>query len=109
MLAAEATKRPGQAVAKAGTFWHRWRSSGGRLVRPDIGCGCSSVVEHDLAKVGVEGSNPFARSRFSNGLRGVITASPVRSDSSGKHGGSNESLAAGCLNILWSDWDQAAP
>jgi hypothetical protein len=24
------------------------------------------VVEHDLAKVGVEGSNPFARSRFSN-------------------------------------------
>jgi hypothetical protein len=24
------------------------------------------VVEHDLAKVGVEGSNPFARSRFFN-------------------------------------------
>jgi hypothetical protein len=23
------------------------------------------VVEHNLAKVGVEGSNPFARSRFS--------------------------------------------
>src|SRR5438552_15734936 len=30
------------------------------------GCGCSSGVEHDLAKVGVEGSNPFARSKFSN-------------------------------------------
>jgi hypothetical protein len=30
-----------------------------------LGCGCSSVVEHDLAKVGVEGSSPFARSRFS--------------------------------------------
>ena len=29
------------------------------------GCGCSSVVEHDLAKVGVEGSSPFARSNFS--------------------------------------------
>src|SRR5437868_4293456 len=29
------------------------------------GCGCSSGVEHDLAKVGVEGSNPFARSNFS--------------------------------------------
>ena len=28
------------------------------------GCGCSSGVEHDLAKVGVEGSNPFARSNF---------------------------------------------
>ena len=27
--------------------------------------GRSSVVEHDLAKVGVEGSNPFARSSFS--------------------------------------------
>ena len=28
------------------------------------GCGCSSGVEHDLAKVGVEGSNPFARSNI---------------------------------------------
>jgi hypothetical protein len=28
-------------------------------------CGRSSGVEHDLAKVGVEGSNPFARSNFS--------------------------------------------
>ena len=26
-------------------------------------CGCSSGVEHNLAKVGVEGSNPFTRSR----------------------------------------------
>jgi hypothetical protein len=32
--------------------------------RRHLGCGCSSVVEHDLAKVGVEGSSPFARSRF---------------------------------------------
>ena len=30
---------------------------------PD-GCGCSSGVEHNLAKVGVEGSNPFARSKI---------------------------------------------
>jgi hypothetical protein len=30
--------------------------------RQHFGCGCSSVVEHDLAKVGVEGSSPFARS-----------------------------------------------
>ena len=35
-------------------------------VRRHLGCGCSSVVEHDLAKVGVEGSSPFARSRFSS-------------------------------------------
>ncbi len=27
-------------------------------------CGRSSVVEHNLAKVGVDGSNPFARSIF---------------------------------------------
>jgi hypothetical protein len=27
-------------------------------------CGCSSGVEHNLAKVRVEGSNPFARSNF---------------------------------------------
>ena len=28
------------------------------------GCGCSSGVERNLAKVDVEGSNPFARSNF---------------------------------------------
>ncbi len=33
--------------------------------RRHLGCGCSSVVEHDLAKVGVEGSSPFARSNLS--------------------------------------------
>jgi hypothetical protein len=27
-------------------------------------CGRSSGVEHNLAKVGVEGSNPFARSNY---------------------------------------------
>jgi hypothetical protein len=31
------------------------------------GRGCSSGVEHNLAKVGVEGSNPFARSKFPKG------------------------------------------
>jgi hypothetical protein len=35
----------------------------------DTGCGCSSVVEHDLAKVGVEGSSPFARSNFSQSIQ----------------------------------------
>jgi hypothetical protein len=33
-------------------------------VRLEFGRGCSSGVEHDLAKVGVEGSNPFARSKY---------------------------------------------
>jgi hypothetical protein len=32
--------------------------------RRQLECGCSSGVEHNLAKVGVEGSNPFARSNF---------------------------------------------
>ena len=36
-----------------------------RLPAMPDGCGCSSGVEHNLAKVGVEGSNPFARSKFS--------------------------------------------
>ena len=31
--------------------------------------GRSSVVEHDLAKVGVEGSNPYARSSFPQHLQ----------------------------------------
>jgi hypothetical protein len=30
-----------------------------------VRCGSSSGVEHNLAKVGVEGSNPFSRSSFS--------------------------------------------
>src|SRR3546814_20702260 len=36
-----------------------------RLSRGDPPSGRSSGVEHNLAKVGVEGSNPFARSSFS--------------------------------------------
>jgi hypothetical protein len=32
------------------------------LLFESVGCGCSSGVEHNLAKGGVEGSNPFARS-----------------------------------------------
>jgi hypothetical protein len=48
---------------------HSWAAFGIALPLPasdrrHLGCGCSSVVEHDLAKVGVEGSSPFARSRF---------------------------------------------
>ena len=34
--------------------------------------GRSSGVEHNLAKVGVEGSNPFARSNEINTLGGVF-------------------------------------
>jgi hypothetical protein len=33
-----------------------------------LGRGCSSGVEHNLAKVGVEGSNPFARSKIYQAL-----------------------------------------
>ena len=42
--------------------------------------GCSSGVEHNLAKVGVEGSNPFARSKFSKtyDMTVTLTASLMR-------------------------------
>src|SRR6516164_5871494 len=60
--------------------WARWlqrlrpfgigaRSSGRLRARPEVGRGCSSGVEHDLAKVGVEGSNPFARSKILNDIK----------------------------------------
>ncbi len=35
---------------------------------PDRQSGRSSGVEHNLAKVGVEGSNPFARSNYFNDI-----------------------------------------
>ena len=37
---------------------------GGKWYDGLVFSGCSSGVEHNLAKVGVEGSNPFTRSRF---------------------------------------------
>src|SRR6266480_6900035 len=37
---------------------------------PRFGCGCSSGVEHNLAKVWVVGSNPIARSNKFNSLGG---------------------------------------
>src|SRR5262249_62023280 len=47
---------------QARTGWV-WQEREGRLDR-----GCSSGVEHNLAKVGVVGSNPIARSKISNNL-----------------------------------------
>ena len=41
---------------------------------PAPGCGCSSGVEHNLAKVGVVGSNPIARSNSSNVVPDVETS-----------------------------------
>src|SRR5258708_24783043 len=52
--------------------------SGGLAAFPS-GCGCSSGVEHDLAKVGVEGSNPFARSNFSSGINSIADARKTHS------------------------------
>src|ERR1700744_5675494 len=47
-----------------------------RAIAVFLGCGCSSGVEHNLAKVGVEGSNPFARSRnhLSDMSKAYVTA-----------------------------------
>jgi hypothetical protein len=51
-----------------GAFGIGWPSAArGRRI---YGCGCSSGVEHNLAKVGVVGSNPIARSIF-NDMYGV--------------------------------------
>jgi hypothetical protein len=44
----------------------------GRLIT--LGCGCSSGVEHNLAKVGVVGSNPIARSKLFNSLGDLALA-----------------------------------
>jgi hypothetical protein len=47
-------------------FWHRNKPTGEKKYLWK--CGCSSGVEHNLAKVGVEGSNPFARSNDCDGI-----------------------------------------
>src|SRR5579862_3669344 len=55
----------GPAAASRQDVWWRCLQSRGkphRKPRPGRECGRSSGVEHNLAKVGVEGSNPFARS-----------------------------------------------
>src|ERR1700750_519567 len=85
-------------VANPLPIWHSKTPRRPSYPRPPspTGCGCSSVVEHDLAKVGVEGSNPFARSRilgkavikrqaapgrlccFSAPSRKIVKAFPVR-------------------------------
>ena len=72
---------------------HSWSAFGIALPltasdRRHLGCGCSSVVEHDLAKVGVEGSSPFARSRFSWHQNRLCTRSRVHGFSFGFGGAS---------------------
>src|SRR5258708_22567486 len=59
-------KRPAGWLQRLRPFGIGARWSGRPLARPDFGCGCSSGVEHDLAKVGVDGSNPFARSKITS-------------------------------------------
>ena len=55
------------SVAKAISFGHIGpRRADAKFYKAPGGleCGCSSGVEHNLAKVRVEGSNPFARSNI---------------------------------------------
>src|SRR5947207_9670414 len=75
--------------AKPGSRWllHSEAAFGIALPLParnrrQFGCGCSSVVEHDLAKVGVEGSSPFARSKILQMLAYFTAAIRVRAQSS---------------------------
>jgi hypothetical protein len=74
---------------------------------PALGCGCSSGVEHDLAKVGVEGSNPFARSKFTCNPKGLGAAgdgTPIR-PALGKQGGSSR-LQTNALDAItcWCEY-----
>ena len=60
-------KAPEFRVAKAISFGHIGpRRADAKIFGAFSGleCGCSSGVEHNLAKVRVEGSNPFARSKI---------------------------------------------
>jgi hypothetical protein len=74
----------GIPFAKGRAFWHRFPSAAKPPYIP-IGRGCSSGVEHNLAKVGVEGSNPFARSKFNfqsqgrarSSRRGPLSLDPI--------------------------------
>jgi hypothetical protein len=65
---------PQSGYSRAGiAFWLSLRHKRGRRRRRLSGRGCSSGVEHNLAKVGVEGSNPFARSKFPQGNKWLRT------------------------------------
>ena len=63
-------------------YWHEgsaaWLEGDAKDGEGRHGCGCSSAVEHDLAKVGVEGSNPFARSKIIvNGMKDSVDKAPA--------------------------------
>jgi hypothetical protein len=67
-------KKPGKSLSAKAicllqgvSSWIIPSASGSRRCSPfysGVRCGCSSVVEHNLAKVGVVGSNPITRSIF---------------------------------------------
>ncbi len=76
----------GPLVAIRGALRHI-RAGAGTSRRLPFCCGCSSGVEHNLAKVGVEGSNPFARSKFSKYLQGGAAAIRNESDVCNKSAG----------------------
>jgi hypothetical protein len=59
-------KKFGENPLQCEPFWGKSAASQ-RCLAHRGACGCSSGVEHNLAKVGVEGSNPFARSNFQKG------------------------------------------
>ena len=85
------------AAARLLQWWTRFGIASAARLRPPypLGCGCSSGVEHDLAKVGVEGSNPFARSNFQHRIRcRRCGAWPARRASAPRRGIANASRRA---------------
>src|SRR5262245_25335358 len=90
-------KRPG--LPSAARFAIALPASGAYL--PDIGCGCSSGVEHNLAKVGVEGSNPFARSKHFNASGQCYVAGLIRARTFAKLQRQNDRRAGEFTNVWW--------
>jgi hypothetical protein len=61
----EISQRPHSPLARRGTLFYTVATRDAPVLCWQRERGCSSGVEHNLAKVGVEGSNPFTRSSLS--------------------------------------------
>jgi hypothetical protein len=107
-----------QKTAAMGRKPLRSRSQPTAAVFPSIvlrpWCGMSSEPEHNLAKVGVEGSNPFARSKNSLFLRGpfaprsqlIRQLSAERNAKSPPQYGENRGTLFTCCSSISSDYTE---
>ena len=70
----------GACVPPGNRSYHRHTPRGTTERRSGTECGCSSGVEHNLAKVGVVGSNPIARSNQPSAGMDVASGLPFRAN-----------------------------